>query len=93
MTAPTITGFWLDTDDDRTLFYSNDPDLKGKLTHGGHNPGGTRSTTFVLIALDVDGEPSDTVDVQAAFDRVDPELLDRAITALTLVRDALGRTA
>lgn len=92
--GPIITGFRLDTDDERTLHYACDPDLQVKLALGGHNGvGGDGGVTVVLVSLDIDGGPADSVDVQAPYDRVDTETLDRAITAMTLVRDALGRTA
>lgn len=93
MNAPTITGFRLHTDDQRTLFYEVDEDLTAKLKMGGFDVAVgdfTSSTTaHVLISLDVDGEPSDVVSVILAMGARDVETLDRAIEVLQAARDGL----
>lgn len=93
MTTPTITGFRMDTPDDRTLHFSADPDLAVKLNRGGVQVGNNFGTSLVLISLDTDGERSDAVDVDAPSAPSNVDVIDRAIATLQLVRDALGRTA
>lgn len=87
MTVPTITGFRVTTDDDRSLHYTVDPDLSVKLSRA--ELGGGDGATHVLVTLDLDGEAADSVEVDEPLARGDVETLDQAIKVLTAAREGL----
>lgn len=89
MNAPTITAFHVQTDKDRGLYYSVDPDLTAKLMQSGIAMSAGEAT-HVLVTLDVDGEPYDSVDMDMPRGgQPDVETLDRAIAVLTAAREGL----
>jgi hypothetical protein len=87
MTAPIITGFRTVTDDKRTLHYTVDPDLSVKLSRA--DLAGGDGATHVLITLDLDGEATDSVDVDESVTQPDVETLDRVMAAISAVREGL----